>query len=906
MKLKYISAILALLAGCSLLTSCVKENALQRAGELRLIPSVHGLSTKAETPEADRDENKLGDRLDVFFQGAETGNKDFWKEYHLSGCSFTDPSGELLSGNWMEDGFVPGAKYNVYVLVNGPEAAHRYVGSYGALRYLSHTDEGIHQVKQADGDKTDVGDSGFYTSRKLLMMDSAILNWTPVTGQSTQTINMQTPLKPLKRAAAKIEVSISFDPTFLDGLITGGERPGAAMFKYDRFAFSSPCFAVGAPVTPDIRTAPSLMYANGNTVNDGSNTYEYKITTYSYACSWTAAEAPLDAPSLLVSIPMIGATETTYHYYRIPVTAPGELSLERNHIYKVSATINSKGSWKETEAPIPVNLRYEFLEWTTNVSDVNASEGDYFEVSPTEQALWGDGSQSVTLKYLAPDGASIGISPIPPAAITAAGATQPSCGKTTTIGTYGYECFYIDKDGAPQAATISGLSVNTAAKTITVTSEALANRAPKYIRFRLTCGSHTQDIYLRHFPTDNIQNIPGWYSYKLDDGAAYSAVLNPVTAGWTTSMLVKAWDGLEENFTFCTDQAEYDGAQDTEKYTLATVTDGRRIRPTTCSWAVTDNTVLQDEFQLALHTADNRRMASSLANSIQGSHGTYAESYYYGSAPVACSETEADYSEGGTWYKYTTYHKITYWSGYARKYYRNAATYSWARYEYDYGKSFNPKKNTYDPVGTYAHRWFHAKFYDSTEDKIYPMQNEGNTITKNSAQDNNNRYMYVVQLSRANFSLPEAPSETYTTGYPQLSAQSTSQDQVVSPAFMVASQLGASLSANQDRINYQTPAKHCALYIEVDEDGKVYSGWRLPTRQEIRLFDIYQGRIKANPDNVVIDNLFSGHYYFHLDYTDINSVVTVTNNTTANPTNKYIRCVRDLTPGEVAKLNRIK
>ena len=56
----------------------------------------------------------------------------------------------------------------------------------------------------------------------------------------------------------------------------------------------------------------------------------------------------------------------------------------------------------------------------------------------------------------------------------------------------------------------------------------------------------------------------------------------------------------------------------------------------------------------------------------------------------------------------------------------------------------------------------------------------------------------------------------------------------------------------------------------------------------------------------MIDNLFSGHYYFHLDYTDINSVVTVTNNTTANPTNKYIRCVRDLTPGEVAKLNRIK
>ena len=900
MKLKYISAILALLAGCSLLTSCVKENALQRAGELRLIPSVHGLSTKAETPEADRDENKLGDRLDVFFQGAETGNKDFWKEYHLSGCSFTDPSGELLSGNWMEDGFVPGAKYNVYVLVNGPEAAHRYVGSYGALRYLSHTDEGIHQVKQADGDKTDVGDSGFYTSRKLLMMDSAILNWTPVTGQSTQTINMQA-LKPLKRAAAKIEVSISFDPTFLNGLITGGERPGAAMFKYDRFAFSSPCFAAGAPVTPDIRTAPSLMYANGNTVNDGSNTYEYKITTYSYACSWTAAEAPLDAPSLLVSIPMIGASETTYHYYRIPVTAPGELSLERNHIYKVSATINSKGSWKEKEAPIPVNLKFDILPWTedsADESDVDASQGDYFEVNPTEQAIWGDGIQSVTLKYLAPDGASIGISPIPTAALTAAGATQPSCGKTTTIDTYGYESFYIDKDGAPQAATISGLSVNTAAKTITVTSEALANRAPKYIRFRLTCGSHTQDIYLRHFPTDNIQNIPGWYSYKLDDGATYSAVLNPVTAGWTTSMSVKAWDGLEENFTFCTDQAEYDGAQDTEKYTLATVTDGRRIHPATYSWTETDDAVPREEFLLALHTPDNRRMAGSLANSIQGSHGTYAESYYYGSAPVACSEMEADYSEGGTWYKYTTYHKITYWSGYARKYYRNAATYSWVRWIPDSQQNYTGAKlygNYYD---THAGKdpYFGALVYMAADQKIHRIKKHD---TKNLAvaasytYSNSNNHMYVIQHSNA--------AGTYTLGYPLIdSGTHLSNDNIVSPAFMLASRLGVTNQVTSDTKAKLSPAKHCNRYVEVGQDETVYSGWRLPTAAEIAIMDGYQGNSQVI--NNTLDQVLTGKHYCTLDGDD----TVVTHNTTANPESVYLRCVRDLTPGEVAKLNRIK
>lgn len=901
MKNKRITAVLLSL---SLVFSCVREDfqGAEKAGQLRLIPSLDGLSTKAVTAgEEDRDENELGTRLDVFFQGAGTGNADFWQEYHLSGCTFNDAAGELLSDNWMDDGFKPADTYNVYVLVNGPEAAHRYVGSYGALRYLTQTDDEIFKVKQVAGDFTEVGTSGFYTPAKALMMDSAVMNWSPASGESVQTVNMTNALSPLKRAAAKIEVTITFDNTFLSGLIAGGERPGRAMFKYDRFAFSSPCFAAGAPVTPDIRTAPSLMYANGNTVNDGTSTYSYKITTYSYACSWTAAEAGLTAPSLLVSIPMTGTDGTTYHYYRIPVAKAGTISLERNHIYKVSAVINSKGSWKETEAPIPVNLIFDILPWTedsADVSNVDASQGDYFEVNPTEQALWGDGSQSVTLKYLAPDGATISISSIPVADLTAAGATQPACAMTTTISSYGYESFYIDKDGTPQAATLSGLSVDPAKKTITVTSEALTNRAPKYIRFRLTCGSHTQDIYLRHFPTDNIQNIPGWYSYKLDDGATYSAVLDPVAAGWTSDMSVKAWDGLEENYTFCVSKAEYDAAKDPEKYPQATVTDGRRIRPTTYSWAVTDNTVLQDEFQLALHTADNRRMAGSLANSIQGSHGTYAQSYYYGSGPAACSETEADYSEGGTWYKYTTYHKITYWSGYARKYYRNAATYSWVRWIPDSQQNYTGTKlygNYYD---THAGKdpYFGALVYMAADQKIHRIKKHD---TKNLAvaasytYSNSNNHMYVIQLSNA--------AGTNVLGYPVIdSGTLLSSDNTVSPAFMLASRLGVTNHVTSETKAKLSPAKHCNRYVEVGQDETVYSGWRLPTAAEIAIIDGYQGNTQVK--DKTLDQVLTGAHYCTLDGDD----TVVTYNTSSYPERVYMRCVRDLTPGEVAKLNRIK
>lgn len=890
------------------LHSCVKDVPVEQAGSFRLRPLVQGLATKAvEAAENDRDESKLGNHLDVFFQGAGTGNAGFWKEYHLSNVSFTDPAGELISENWVEDGFKATDSYNVYVILNGPDAAHRYVGSISALKYISRTDDDIYRVKKITGDY-DVSDpeQSPYTDSKRLMMDGVVKGWSPVAGQSVQTVIMN-----LRRAAAKIEINITFDPVFLSTLTDPVETPGAAMYKYDNFSFSSPAIAEGFPVTPDIRSSKKGMWANRNTL---APSYTYRITTYSYACSWTAEESALTAPSILVSYLFNSAEGHTEHYYRIPVCAPGTLSLERNHIYKVNAIIDSKGSWKDT-GEIPVNLTYSVLEWTDNqleISERDETEPYFFDVEPAEKAIWGDGTRTVTLRYQAPSWADITIEAIPAADLASAGASEPGFSPTQTVGSCGYQAFYTDNLGAPQPSEVAGISIDTHNKTITVTSEALANRSPKNIRFRVWCDKTEpdamyKDVYIRHFPADNIQSIPGWYSYKLDAGSVSAYTFDPVGDNWTTSMSTKKWDGLEALPSVITSRTVYEAAKDPEKFTKETVTDARSVQPVagTYAWAVTEDNLGQGIFKAALVSSANRAYANGALKAVQGHSGEYATSYYYGTDPVSCTEAEADFSAGTEYYKYTEYHKITYYTGYARRYYRNASSYSWARYEYDFGNDHTSQLKVADQTSG-SNYWFNSRFYNESDNKIYRM-----TETKSgsywrtgqgTAESYSNNRIYIIQLTSPEITLLDSGGNPVAAGdvklaRPALDVSAQSVDDMLSPALMVASQLGTTFEYTDARKTFQTPARHCSLYVEVGKNGKVYTGWRLPTKSEIRLINNYE--LRTGDKAVVLAPIFTGKNVCTLDGTS-------TEVEGKSDTGTYLRCVRDMTAEEAAELNRIK
>ena len=188
---------------------------------------------------------------------------------------------------------------------------------------------------------------------------------------------------------------------------------------------------------------------------------------------------------------------------------------------------------------------------------------------------------------------------------------------------------------------------------------------------------------------------------------------------------------------------------------------------------------------------------------------------------------------------------------------------------------------TYDYKGGYQ-----AKYYENSYIRSF---------YDNTSFDNlkNNR-MYIIQVSSTKDSKYNIahPNIDKSTGY--------TNDEVVSPAFMIASQLGAVNSAN---FNQSSAKTHCETYREVKkENGKqvIYDGWRLPTKTEIQfIVDFQQESYKNNKGKTKqpIKPVLEGANYYTLNNETVATGVE-------SGDDAYVRCVRDLTPEEVEELDK--
>ena len=205
----------------------------------------------------------------------------------------------------------------------------------------------------------------------------------------------------------------------------------------------------------------------------------------------------------------------------------------------------------------------------------------------------------------------------------------------------------------------------------------------------------------------------------------------------------------------------------------------------------------------------------------------------------------------------------------------------WA-YRKPNGELVRNRLYTYDHNGGYI-----AKYYKNSDI---------NSFYDDTSFDNlkNNR-MYIIQVSSTKDSKYNIahPNIDKSTGY--------TNDEVVSPAFMIASQLGAVRSANFDQSGAKT---HCETYREVKkENGKqvIYDGWRLPTKTEIQfIVDFQKESYKNNKGEKKqpIKPVLEGANYYTLNNIDVATNISGANSGT------FVRCVRDLTPAEVDELDK--
>lgn len=140
-----------------------------------------------------------------------------------------------------------------------------------------------------------------------------------------------------------------------------------------------------------------------------------------------------------------------------------------------------------------------------------------------------------------------------------------------------------------------------------------------------------------------------------------------------------------------------------------------------------------------------------------------------------------------------------------------------------------------------------------------------------------NPRMYHVRIT--------ASSGDYTIGNPRITDGKTDPNadnaQLVSPSFMIASQLGAVQSAD----NVDIAASHCEQYVEVYKDTESEEtihlrDWRLPTEAELKIIMKFQYSSDA------MDEVLAGRTYW-------SASGTVKNDHQGVSGDNRIRCVRD-------------
>lgn len=222
-------------------------------------------------------------------------------------------------------------------------------------------------------------------------------------------------------------------------------------------------------------------------------------------------------------------------------------------------------------------------------------------------------------------------------------------------------------------------------------------------------------------------------------------------------------------------------------------------------------------------------------------------------------------------------------------------------------------------------------YQDSNKNTVEVQRKKGHARINSQAPDDNWKWgTWAVQYQYSNHRMYHirmtANSPDYVVGWPKMetvdgrtyTAEGEVNSRMVSPSFMVASQLGAT-NVPKNRDHYTVPLaegmyafarRQCEQYVEavyedIDNDGYTpgkdpvthYSDWRLPTKSELMVINNYQDMSRA------MDQVLTGDSYFCSSLIPgVYDNSTVLFDRRSNPqgeiSNYFMRCVRDVKSGE--------
>lgn len=796
--------------------------------------------------------------------------------------------------------FDQGQSYDVYVIANSTasEQTMSSITDVQGLWRLTQEDENLHVtgLHYGEGTQEDAVPDFFLMDGRGYTDEAgteAVLNDGDMSANVVITAE-------LARAAAKVVVELNKgdDVQYLDPSTQG-------VYYYRNLPYDTvvrEADGIGYEINP--KTVTHELEAKNDYVAWDKTAGKITVTGYVYAYSWSELDKET---SLVVNIPVVydangdgtfdAETETkANNFYKIPLSK--ERKFERNHIYKVTATVNAPGSESDF-TPVEIeDLKYDTYSWTKIWPNITVggetNKPQYLQLNTYHVDMYNVNVDSTTLEF-------------------ASSSYIPLLDDETTEWVEGItlkRAYYIDAyDKEINLSTNDKYdvyeSINAVAEQsvlnggITITSPfvgisdeeivaQIGSRPSVPEMPQVPVNPEAEEVSNPGTPAEyaaamsqseddfpNPTNNQTYYTYRYNNGQFQRRGFTYRWNGWQPGI----WGNYDQM------QTDYNNALAAwEKWDDWNSLNEAEKANAIAQYLEDTNTyqVRLEEYNAAVAALEQyNQQYQAMSGDSHSNAIRYLEFEVCNATGQTATFTVAQYptlyitNEHG----YYSYRSDFGGTTYLTRGNPNRASVHWSNSGWIYSSS-NPD----DAPGNTTY-FFGSKVALTGEDgytiNYYNWPDSGSMGNPKSINGLNNPRMYHVHVT--------ATSGSYIVGKPRLDASgftesSADNTKLVSPSFMIASQLGATMTPTG---GITQARQHCKEYIEVTTDGVIYDDWRLPTAAEI---DIIINHQDVSDAMVVV---LTGSAYYCAYNTDDDGNVIYYKETGKSSSNTAVRCIRD-------------
>lgn len=697
----------------------------------------------------------------------------------------------------------------------------------------------------------------------------------PAESSNVYTISVE-----LTRLAAKIEISLDLKFTTDQTTINGTTYQYPTNDDIGQLQYSVHNYATNARVLPGNDDTFGYTIASAAETSlkfmdtDNSDNSVPKIIAYTYPTEWS--NDILKETYVILNAQLKRTTDQgedpqyMNNYYKIPLrlSTDDNKKLERNHWYKVKATITAKGN-ATPDKPVEVtNVQYEVAPWYDTNIDINGDTPLYLELSEYDVVMRNVDTYDLTF-------ASSSQIVKDPTDVTSPKA-EIEIKEIYYKNKYGKKIDLTNDENIIDSTYLSvegGLNGH-----LVIHSPIPVNKTIRYITLTVKNaqydesdqGTHSciKTVTIKQYPLEYITGISGLYSY-LDEN----------TGAWPNDLYQLNYNSWV-----------VDKNTEPQQYTInKSLKDSAIVKG--LNGHIGDNKEMKSKFYVENNNGEGRIFRIDLSylkdyEKVPAGTGKYNNVYTY---------------EGKEKGNYTITATESAWGDYIRD---DKGNYIEKNVDGKGGYTLEIK-NAGKNKGYYSHSYISQQGgnYIRTKDTDF-IPNLVYYLEDNGTASNNQMYHVVITSTSGDYQLGRPIMSKDTDKKDIVDPKNPDNDKLVSPSFMLASQLG-----NSSTISWEDAKNQCKNYVEVGINGEVYDDWRLPTAAEINIIIKYQTDDKVNTkDNrAVMDYVLNyegqsnpdywvsrSNYFMHIPASGAGTL----EKEESSEAEHRVRCVRDFHVGE--------